>query len=548
MRKNLPITQQEYMFAAHETLVSVTDIQGRMTYCNPAFVTVSGFALEELLGQPHNLIRHPEVPAEAFRDLWATIQAGQPWTGVIKNRRKNGDFYWVQANVTPMRDGKKITGYLSVRTLPSREQVQTAQALHASMNADVAAGRRMHHVLHQGGVYRNNILGRLTRAFVPSTIAQLALLQASIVALAIAPALLDMHGWVVVFTAVLAVLLGVWATRKIAAQALSDLLEDANYLASGDLTHTVRTGAVGRIGLVQRALFQSSVNIRTVVSDVRVQVQQLEQAVQAIAQGNHDLSQRTHTQAGNLESTASAMEQITSTVQSSATSAQEGAQLAAQTTALAQHGSDAVLAVDTTMQGIAESSQAIQGIVQTIEGVAFQTNLLALNAAVEAARAGEAGRGFAVVATEVRALSGRTAEAARTIRQLIQDARDRVASGTQATQQARQQMDATLQAVCQVNHLLATISTAAREQQIGITQVNHAVADLDTITQSNLSLVEQVDGTAYALCGQVQSVRNTMRLLRLNATDLSLSQEDTTTLQRTHKAAAADCEKILTVV
>lgn len=538
MRKNLPITQQEYMFSAHETLVSVTDIKGRMTYCNPAFVTVSGFTLEELLGQPHNLIRHPEVPSEAFRDLWATIQDGQPWTGVIKNRRKDGDFYWVQANVTPMRDGEKIIGYLSVRTLPSRDQVQAAQALHARMNAEVVAGRRMRYVLRQGEVYRNDILGQIVRAFVSSTIAQLALLQVFVVALAVTPALLDAPNWGVVLAAVLAVLVGVGAARKIAVQALSELLEDANYLASGDLTHTVRTGAVGRIGLVQRALFQLSVNVRTVVSDVRAQVQQLEQAVQAIAQGNHDLSQRTHTQAGNLESTASAMEEITSTVQSSATSAQEGAQLAAQTTTLAQHGSDAVLAVDTTMQGIAESSQAIQGIVHTIEGVAFQTNLLALNAAVEAARAGEAGRGFAVVAAEVRALSGRTTEAAHTIRQLIQDAHDRVASGTQATQQARQQMDATLQAVRQVNNLLGTISTAAREQQSGITQVNHAVADLDAITQSNLSLVGQVDDTAYALCGQVESVRNTMRLLRLAPTDLSLSQEDAVALRRAQKTDA----------
>ncbi len=172
MRKNLPITQQEYMFSAHETLVSVTDIKGRMTYCNPAFVTVSGFTLEELLGQPHNLIRHPEVPSEAFRDLWATIQDGQPWTGVIKNRRKDGDFYWVQANVTPMRDGEKIIGYLSVRTLPSRDQVQAAQALHARMNAEVVAGRRMRYVLRQGEVYRNDILGQIVRAFVSSTIAQ----------------------------------------------------------------------------------------------------------------------------------------------------------------------------------------------------------------------------------------------------------------------------------------------------------------------------------------------------------------------------------------
>ncbi len=148
MRINLPATTNEFTFPERSTLVSVTDTKGRITYCNPAFVHVSGFAHEELLGQPHNLIRHPDMPAEAFRDLWQTISTGLPWTGLVKNRRKNGDFYWVQANITPLRDGEQVTGFLSVRTLPTREQILIAERLYATMRAEAEVGRVVHTLRH----------------------------------------------------------------------------------------------------------------------------------------------------------------------------------------------------------------------------------------------------------------------------------------------------------------------------------------------------------------------------------------------------------------
>lgn len=113
MRSNLPVTQTEFPFPVGRALVSTTDLQGRILYCNPAFIEVSGYTKEELLGQPHNLIRHPDMPEEAFRDMWATIAGGMPWSGVVKNRRKSGDHYWVQANVTPLLDGDQPIGYMS---------------------------------------------------------------------------------------------------------------------------------------------------------------------------------------------------------------------------------------------------------------------------------------------------------------------------------------------------------------------------------------------------------------------------------------------------
>ena len=129
MRNNHPVSHNVYDFPADQTLISVTDLKGRITYCNASFVSVSGYAREELMGQPHNLVRHPDMPEEAFRDLWATIESGRPWTGLVKNRRKNGDHYWVRANATPEMTDGEITGFISIRSAPSRDEIKAAEAL-----------------------------------------------------------------------------------------------------------------------------------------------------------------------------------------------------------------------------------------------------------------------------------------------------------------------------------------------------------------------------------------------------------------------------------
>ena len=130
MKNNQPITQQEKPFPPGEYLVSKTDLKGVITYCNDAFVELSGFDRDELMGSNHNIVRHPDMPAAAFEDLWNTVKSGYPWRGVVKNRSKNGDHYWVDAFVVPLRKGGATTGYLSVRSEPSRAQIHEAEALY----------------------------------------------------------------------------------------------------------------------------------------------------------------------------------------------------------------------------------------------------------------------------------------------------------------------------------------------------------------------------------------------------------------------------------
>ena len=163
MRLNLPVTQHNYDYPADELLVSTTNLKGEITHCNGAFQRVSGFDMAELLGQPHSLIRHPDVPAAAFKDLWRTIGRGQPWTGLVKNRRKNGDHYWVRANVTPIMQDGKPRQYLSVRTKPTAQEIDQAEALYAVMRQAAAQGRS-HVDIVQGRVYATGWRGKLQRA------------------------------------------------------------------------------------------------------------------------------------------------------------------------------------------------------------------------------------------------------------------------------------------------------------------------------------------------------------------------------------------------
>ena len=536
MRQNLPITQREYPFPPNRTLVSVTDLKGRITYCNPAFIEVSGYSREELLGQPHNLVRHPDMPAEAFRDMWATIESGRPWAGVVKNRRKNGDHYWVMANATPMMDGGRITGYLSVRHQPSREAIQGAEALYATMQAEAAQGR-LRHVLKAGQVVRTGWLGGLQHLTRSSTRTRLLAVQGLGAALTGGAALWGAPAAVTAALAVLAAAWGFWATRVLTILPVKRLVVDANHLAAGDLSHTVSTGARGSVGELQQALQQMSLSLRTVVSDVRTEVDHLSTAVAQIAAGNQDLASRTESQASSLEQTAASMEQINGTVQHSADAAQQGAHLAQETSHITQRSNEAVLAVTQTMGGIAESSSRIGEIIHLIEGVAFQTNILALNAAVEAARAGEAGRGFAVVASEVRSLAHRTSEAAREIKQLIQESAERVREGGERTDEARARMQEAIGAVQKVSGVLDAISGASREQQLGIGQINEAVAHMDSITQQNAAMVEELASAAQSLTTQVQGVSHSMRLFRLQAGERTLSEMDAVELRRQHKGS-----------
>ncbi len=536
MRMNLPVTQNGYDFPSDQTLISVTDLKGRITYCNQNFIAVSGYAREELLGQPHNMVRHPDMPAEAFRDLWDTIQGGLPWSALVKNRRKNGDYYWVRANATPMRKGAQIVGFLSVRTKPSTQEIHACESLYATMRAEAERGRLVHCLL-RGNLIRGDLLGKLGRWLRPGLRSQMVLLS---LWAALGPFLCAQFGagtWTTVGVTLFTVISGALTGMRMLLKPLKDVVDIANLVASGDLTSYVKVDGKDEIGQLQLALAQLVVSVRTVVRDVRHEVDNLRGATQEIAAGNQDMSDRTESQASSLEQTASSMEQINGTTQQTTQLARDGAGVARETSGVAQRSHEAVLAVAQTMQEISDSSRRIGDIIQTIEGVAFQTNILALNAAVEAARAGDQGRGFAVVASEVRALAQRTTTAAKEIRTLIEESRVRVDNGTARTAEAQARMNEAMVSVGKVASVLEEISQATVEQSQGVAKVSTSVVEMDGITQQNAAMVEELAASAQSLTSQVQQVHDSICVFRLMEQDISLAEADAVALRRQHQEA-----------
>jgi aerotaxis receptor len=519
MRTNLPVSQQEFVIPDGVTLVSTTDLTSRITYCNPNFVSVSGYSREELIGQPHNMVRHPDMPAEAFRDMWATLQSGSPWCAVVKNRRKNGDHYWVMANATPMIENGQVRGYMSVRTKPTRAQIDSAETLYARMRAEAESGRQTI-ALRRGHLVRTGWRGTWRDWTRPTLGRKLALITLS---LAFGVQFLEsategmpeaVHLAAFAVTAVLSVIAAMVMKRMLVAP-LDQVLGFANRMAAGDLTARVDTTKADEIGEITRALNQLNVNLMAVVTDVRHEVEGVQVASGEIAGGNQDLSARTEAQASSLEQTAASMEELTSTVENSATSAREAAVLAAKASEVARHGNEAMGAVIHTMGDISRSSSRIGEIIQVIEGISFQTNILALNAAVEAARAGEQGRGFAVVASEVRSLAQRTSAAAKEIKQLIDDSTGQVQRGSDLVNGAGHTMGDVVGAVQQVNALIADITGAFQEQSSGLSQINQAIGQLDSVTQQNSAMVEELAAAAASLKSQSSVMKESVQVFRL---------------------------------
>ncbi|CAN0628131.1 aerotaxis sensor receptor, flavoprotein [Burkholderia multivorans] len=514
MRNNQPVTQHEFDFPDDATLMSTTDANSYIKYANAAFIQVSGFSPEEIEGQPHNLVRHPDMPKEAFADMWATLKGGEPWTALVKNRRKNGDHYWVRANAIPVMRNGQPQGYMSVRTKADRDEIAAAEALYREMREGKAGNRHF----HKGLVVRKGLLG-FTSMFQTMSVRW----RLHSAWLALVPVVIG-AGWafgltggrLAAFAAVTAgvgAAAGAWLDAQIA-RPLAQLRDQALQVATGESRSGARMNRVDEIGMTLRTINQLGLMFRWLVDDVSEQVLNVQRASNEIAQGNNDLSARTEQAAMSVQQTAASMAEMTATVSSNAETALQANQLSESASGAAERGGQAVAEVVNTMGEITDSSRKIADIISVIDGIAFQTNILALNAAVEAARAGDQGRGFAVVAGEVRALAQRSANAAKEIKVLIGSSVERVESGARLVDDAGKTMDDIVTQVKRVSDLIAEISSSTTEQRTGVSQVDQAVEHLDTITQQNAALVEQSTAASESLKQQATRLVDAVNVFR----------------------------------
>ena len=477
------VTQYEYPLDDDTTLMSTTDLHSYMTHTNDTFVQVSGFTLQELLGQPHNIVRHPDMPKAAFADMWYTLQKGEPWSGIVKNRRKNGDHYWVRANAVPMVRNGQMTGYMSIRTRATEDEVAAVEPLYKALNEGRCKKR-----IHKGLVVRKGWLGKLPamplRWRVRSVMAILfAVMAATLVASA--------AGWASLVAAAVVMLLGTLVFEQQIVRPVENVARQALRVATGERNSVQHLNRSDELGLTLRAVGQLGLMCRWLINDVSSQVVSVRDGSDRLAQGNEDLNDRTRQTVANVQQTVATMNQMAASVQSNSETAAEVDKLSMAASSAATQGGTVMQTVVKTMDDIADSTQRIGSITSLINDIAFQTNILALNAAVEAARAGEQGKGFAVVAGEVRHLASRSANAANDIRKLIDASASKVQSGADQVHAAGRTMDDIVEQVKNVTQLIAQISHSTSEQATGLTELTRAVAELDSITQKNADMVEE---------------------------------------------------------
>ena len=273
---------------------------------------------------------------------------------------------------------------------------------------------------------------------------------------------------------------------------------------NGDLTKRIDYDSKDEIGILSGLFDKFMYKLEQMIIQIKQSTSSVSNASEEIAAGNQDLAQRTQEQAASIEETSAAIEQLTATVKQNSENAQKTNKMSGKTAEIVIEGNEVIKQTITAMEEVNISSKKIADIINVVNEIAFQTNLLALNAAVEAARAGEQGRGFAVVAVEVRNLAGRSAQAAKEIQSLINDSVEKITVGNRLVLKTGDNLDKITQSITEMSELISEISTASREQSLGIEQVNTSIVQMDDVTQQNASLVEEAAASSQAMSAEAQ--------------------------------------------
>ncbi len=485
MKINEPVTQVEESYSSQANILSTTNSKGIISYVNKDFIEISGFTEAELIGKSHNTVRHPDMPPEAFSMLWSRVKSGQSWMGLVKNRCKNGNHYWVDAYVTPtVRDNGELE-YQSVRRKPSPERVERARYLYQGLRA----GKKMK-------ALKNNLSFRtVLMLWAGLPIVSALLLSFSFPSL---PPLL------LVFIALLISIAGLWRSS----QALNDLFKHAVEIVDDPVARYVYTGRQDEVGNLMLAM-------RFLESETAGLVGRIADSAGAMGHKTQSLGEAIIASKGYAEQQFNETEQVATAINEMVASIQEVSQSAQSTSSMANEGLQAVekgqavintsteinkqlqeslVNASDTIKALEKSSQNIAIVLDVINDISEQTNLLALNAAIEAARAGDAGRGFAVVADEVRSLASRTRLSTEEIRSMMERLQDDATTAVKAMEKG-------------ISH--AEVSARQGEEIVdAFKHIMHTIENINDMTRQIAAAVEQQSQVSEEINKSIHTIRN----------------------------------------